>query len=349
MQRKFRSECGFSFFENRKSKIQDRKRAGLFATVLMLLVCGLTAEAQQPAKIPTIGFLSTVPRAAILGRIGAFRDGLRQLGYLEGKNSVIDWRSADNNQDRLPALAAELVRLKVDVIVTAGSPGTRAVKQATSTIPIVMTVDPDPVGNGFVASLARPGGNITGLSALSAQLSGKQLELLKEIDPKLSRAAVLGSSTRPGNAQLLKEAEIAAGTMGLRLQYLDVLNSKDIDTAFGLAHSEHAQAVLVLTGPQLNSRRRQIADLAARNRLPAISERPEFIDEGGLIVYGASINDLSRRAAIYVDKILKGTKPSDLPVEQPTTFELLINLKTAKQIGITIPPNVLARADKVIR
>jgi ABC-type uncharacterized transport system substrate-binding protein len=326
-----------------------RKRAGLFAIVLMLMVCGPRADAQQPGKIPTVGFLSTVPRAAILGRSEAFRDGLRQLGYLEGKNIVIEWRSAENNQDRLPALAAELVHLKVDLIVTAGSPVTRAAKEATSMIPIVMALDPDPVGNGFVASLARPGGNITGLSALSPQLSGKQLELLKEIDPKLCRVAVLGSSTRPGNAQILKEAELAAGTMSIRLQYLDVLNSKDIDTAFRLAHNEHAQAVLVLAGPQLNSRRRQIAELAAKNRLPTIFERPEFIDEGGLIVYGTSINDLSRRAATYVDKILKGIKPSDLPVEQPTTFELLINLKTAKQIGLTIPPNVLARADRVIR
>ena len=326
-----------------------RKTIFCFALSALLFAFSFAVKAQQAGKIPTIGFLSTVPRDAILSRSGAFRDGLRQLGYVEGKNIVIEWRSAENNQDRLPALVIELVHLKVDLIVTAGSPVTRAAKQATSTIPIIMALDPDPVGNGFVVSLARPGGNITGLSALSPQLSGKQLELLKEIDPKLSRVAVLGSSTRPGNAQILKEAELAAGTMSIRLQYLDVLNSKDIDSAFRSAHNEHAQAVLVLTGPQLNSRRRQIADLAAKNRLPAIYERPEFIDEGGLIVYGASITDLSRRAATYVDKILKGAKPAQLPIEQPTKFELLINLKAAKQIGLAIPPNVLARADRVIK
>jgi putative tryptophan/tyrosine transport system substrate-binding protein len=315
----------------------------------LLFVFCFPVEAQQPAKIPIIGYFSVVPRSANPERIAAFRDGLRQLGYVEGKNIVIEWRSAENNQDLLPALAAELVHLKVDLIVTAGSPVTRAAKEATSTIPIVMALDPDPVGNGFVASLARPGGNVTGVSALSPDLSGKQLEILKEIVPKLSRVAVLGSSNRPGNAQIFKEAELASETMSIRLQYLDVLNSKDIDSAFRGARKEHAQAVLVLTGPQLNSRRRQITDLAAKNHLPAIYEREEFINEGGLSVYGASVSDLSRRAATYVDKILKGAKPAELPIEQPTKFELLINLKAAKQIGLTIPPNVLARADRVIR
>jgi putative ABC transport system substrate-binding protein len=327
------------------------KRLQLIAYIVTSLVFALcfSVHAQQPAKIPIIGYFSVVPRSANPERIAAFRDGLRQLGYVERKNIVIEWRSAENNQDLLPALAAELVHLKVDLIVTAGSPVTRAAKEATSTIPIVMALDPDPVGNGFVASLARPGGNVTGVSALSPDLSGKQLEILKEIVPKLSRVAVLGSSNRPGNAQILKEAELAAETMSIRLQYLDVLNSKDIDSAFRGARKEHAQAVLVLTGPQLNSRRRQITDLAAKNHLPAIYEREEFINEGGLSVYGASVSDLSRRAATYVDKILKGAKPAELPIEQPTKFELLINLKTAKQIGLTIPPNVLARADRVIR
>jgi len=242
------------------------KRLRLIACIVTSLVFALclSVHAQQPAKIPIIGYFSVVPRSANPERIAAFRDGLRQLGYVEGKNIVIEWRSAENNQDLLPALAAELVHLKVDLIVTAGSPVTRAAKEATSTIPIVMALDPDPVGNGFVASLARPGGNVTGVSALSPDLSGKQLEILKEIVPKLSRVAVLGSSNRPGNAQILKEAELAAETMSIRLQYLDVLNSKDIDSAFRGARKEHAQAVLVLTGPQLNSRRRQITDLAAR-------------------------------------------------------------------------------------
>jgi putative ABC transport system substrate-binding protein len=209
--------------------------------------------------------------------------------------------------------------------------------------------DPDPVGNGFVASLARPGGNITGLSSLSPEITGKQLELLKEIVPKLSRVAVLGTSTRPGNAQSLTEVELAPGAFGVKLQYLDVLGPKDIETAFRAASKGRAEAVLVLAGPMLNSNRTQIADLAAKNRLPAIYERAEFMNAGGLMFYGASISEMFRCAATYVDKILKGAKPADLPVEQPVKFEFVVNLKAAKQIGLTIPPNVLARADKVIK
>ena len=212
-----------------------------------------------------------------------------------------------------------------------------------------MAFDNDPVGNGFVASLARPGGNITGLSTLAPEISGKQLELLKEIVPKLSRVAVLGTSTNPGNAQALKEMELAAGAFGVQLQYLDVLGPKDIETAFRAASKGRADAVLVLASPVLNSHRTQIADLAVKNRLPAIYRRAEFVEDGGLMSYGVSFTDLSRRAATYVDKILKGAKPADLPVEQPTKFEFIINLKAAKQIGLTIPPNVLARADRVIK
>jgi putative tryptophan/tyrosine transport system substrate-binding protein len=241
------------------------------------------------------------------------------------------------------------VRLKVDVIVTSGPSVTRAVKEATTTIPIVMGFDTDPVGNGFVASLARPGGNITGLSVVSPELSGKQLELLKEIVPKLSRVAVLGTSTNPGNSQALKETELAAGAYKVQLQNLDVLSLKDIETAFRDASKGRAGAVLVLASPIIESHRTQIADLAAKNRLPAIYYAPEFVEAGGLMSYGTSFADLFRRAATYVDKILKGRTPADLPVEQPTKFELVINLKTAKQIGLTIPPNVLARADKVIK
>jgi putative ABC transport system substrate-binding protein len=241
------------------------------------------------------------------------------------------------------------VRLEVDVIVTAGPIPTRAAKEATVTIPIVMAADGDPVGSRFVASLARPGGNITGLSTLAPEISGKQLELLKEILPRLSRMAVLGTSTRPGNAQALRETELAAGAFGVQLQYLDVLDPKDIETTFRAASKGRAEAVLVLASPVLNSQRTQIVDLAIKSRLPAIYWAPEWVEDGGLMSYGVSYTDLYRRAATYVDKILKGAKPADLPVEQPKKFEFIINLKTAKQIGLTIPPNVLARADKVIK
>jgi putative ABC transport system substrate-binding protein len=323
-----------------------------------IIICLLTTallstvpfvEAQQPTKIPRIGFLSTTSLSAVSARIEAFRQGLRELGYVEEKSIIIEWRSAEGKADLLPALAAELVRLKVDIIVTSGSPNTRAAKEATVTIPIVIAQDTDPVGNGFVASLARPGGNITGLSSLASELSGKRLELLREIVPKLSRVAVFGTSTRPGNAQSLKETELAAKAFGVKLQYLDVLGPKDIETAFRAASKGRAEAVLVLGGPVLNSHRTQIADLAAKNRLPAVYEQAEYVDAGGLMSYGVSLPDLFRRAATYVDKILKGRKPADLPVEQPTKFEFIVNLKAAKQIGLTIPPNVLARADKVIR
>jgi putative ABC transport system substrate-binding protein len=307
------------------------------------------ATAQQPTKVPRIGFLATVSPSIISDRVEAFRQGLRELGYVEGKTIVIEWRYAEGKADRLPGLAAELVNLKVDLIVSVAPLPTRFAKEATSTIPIVMAQDTDPVGNGFVASLAQPGGNITGLATLAPEISGKQLELLKETVPKLSRVAVLGTSTRPGNAQIVKATELAAATFGVRLQYLDVLSSKDIETAFRAASKGRAEAVLVLAGPVLNSHRTQIADLAAKNRLPAIYERAEFMDAGGLMYYGASISEMFRRAATYVDKILKGAKPADLPVEQPKKFEFIINLKAAKQIGLTIPPNVLVRADKVIK
>jgi putative ABC transport system substrate-binding protein len=282
-------------------------------------------------------------------RIEALRQGLHELGYVEGKNIVIEWRSAEGKLDRVPALAAELVRLKVDVIVTGGATDTRAAKEATNTIPIVMAQDSDPVGSGFVASLARPGGNITGLSTLAPEVSGKRLELLKEIIPKLSRVAVLGISTRPGNAQSLKEVELAAGALKVKLQFLDVLDPKDIEAAFRAASKGRAEAVLVLQSPFFNSQRKQLVDLAIKSRLPATYPQTEYTEAGGLMYYGANTPDLFRRAATYVDKILKGTKPADIPVEQPRKFELIINLKAAKQIGLTIPPNVLVRADRVIK
>jgi len=337
--------------DNRKSKIQNRKLVGIFAIGVTFAFGGAVATAQQPKKVPRIGYLSAgASLSAISARTEAFRRGLRELGYMEGKNIVIEWRSSEGKADRVPGLAAELVRLKVDVIVTAGTTVTRAAKEATSTIPIVMAQDSDPVGSGFVASLARPGGNITGLATLRMELSGKQLEILKEIIPKLSRVAFFGTSTDPANAQSLRETELAAGTFGVKVQYLDVLSPKDIETAFRAAGKGRADAVLILVaGTVANSRRTEFAELAVKNRLPAIYYQREYVEAGGLMSYGVSVTDLDRRAATYVDKILKGRQPADLPVEQPTKFELIINLKAAKQIGLTIPPNVLVRADKVIR
>jgi putative tryptophan/tyrosine transport system substrate-binding protein len=326
-----------------------KQTMAIFALCAMLFAHCLPALAQQPGKIPRIGFLFVNFPSSTPARYEAFRQRLRELGYVEGKNIVIESRSAEGKVDRLPALLDELVRLKVDVIVTTGPSGTRAAKEASVTIPIVMAADIDPVGSGFVASLARPAGNITGLSSLSPELSGKRLELLKEIVPRLARVAVLGTSTVPGNAQALRETELAARAFKVKLQYLDVLGAKDIEVAFRAASKERADGVLVLTGQVLNSHRTRVVDLAVKSRLPAIYNLPEFVEAGGLVSYAANSTDLYRRAAIYVDKILKGAKPADLPVEQPMKFELIINLKAAKQIGLTIPPNVLARADKVIR
>jgi putative tryptophan/tyrosine transport system substrate-binding protein len=319
----------------------------LLPSVLLLSVS--LAQAQQPTKISRIGFLGASSASTLAARIEALRQGLRELGYVEGKSIVIEYRWAEGKFDRLPALAAELVRLKVDVIVTGGTTSTRAAKKATVTIPIVMGFDNDPVGNGFVASLAHPGGNITGLSTLAPEISGKQLELLKEIVPRLSRVAVLGSSTTPGTAQARREIELAAGALKVQLQYVDVLSPKDIETAFQAASKGHADAVLALTNPILNQNRKALADLAVKNRLPAIYYSAEFVEDGGLMTYSVSTTDPFRRAAVYVDKILKGAKPAELPVEQPQKFEFIINLKAAKQIGLSIPPNVLVRADKVIK
>jgi putative ABC transport system substrate-binding protein len=281
-------------------------------------------------------------------RTDAFRQGLRDLGYAEGKNIVIEWRYAEGKLDRLDEFAAEFVRLNVDVIVTAAPSSTRAAKKATSRIPIVMAWDNDPVANGFIASLARPGGNITGLSSLAPEITGKQLELLKETVPRLSRVAVLRTPNLPA-AQMLREAEPAARAFKVQLQYLDVGDPKDIETAFREARKGRAGAVLVLASPILESHRTQVAELAAKYRLPAMFWASETVEAGGLMSYGAKVVDMYRRAAVFVDKILKGTKPTDLPVEQPIKLEFIVNLKTAKQIGMTIPPNVLVRADKVIR
>jgi putative ABC transport system substrate-binding protein len=349
MNHKLRNRFSDFRSDNPKSTIQNRKWVGLVALGFTFAIGGAVAQAQQPTKIPRIGYLGGLSLSENAARIGAFRQGLRDLGYVEGKNIVIEWRSADGKFDRLPALAAELVRLKVDVIVSAAPVVTRPVKEATKTIPIVMTFDDDPVSNGFIASLAQPGGNITGLSTLSPEISGKQLELLKETIPRLSRVAVLGMSTRPGNAQALKEVELAAGALKVKLQYLDVLDPKDIEIAFRAASKGSVQAILVLGNPVLNSQRTRVIDHAVKSRLPAIYPRPEFVEDGGLMFYGASITESYRRAATYVDKILKGRTPQDLPVEQPMKFEFIVNLKAAKAIGLTIPPNVLVRANKVIK
>ncbi len=319
----------------------------LLLTLFLLTISFV--EAQQPKKIPRIGYLVAGNSSDISARTEAFRQGLRELGYVEGKNIIIEFRYAEGKLDRLRDLAAELVRLKVVVIVTAGPQSTRAAKEATVTIPIVMGFDNDPVGSGFVASLARPGGNITGLSTLAPEISGKQLELLKEIVPRVSRVAILGNSTDPGNAQVVGETERAAAALGVQQLSLDVRAPEDIETAFRAAGKGRADAVLVLPSFLLTSQRKQLVDLAAKSRFPAIYDRREFVEDGGLMTYAVSSTDLFRRAATYVDKILKGAKPADLPVEQPTKFELVINLKAARQIGLTIPPNVLARADKVIR
>ena len=349
MNEKFNFRALNSCSENLKAKIQNLKWLGLSVIAFVLVVTGAVAQAQQPPKGPRIGFLTANDLSALAARIEALRQGLRELGHVEGKNMVIEYRYAEGKLDRLPALAAELVRLKVDIIVSAGPQSTRAVKEATVTIPIVMAFDFDPVGNGFVASLARPGGNITGLSTLAPEISGKQLELLKEIVPRLSRVAVLGNSTDPGNAQVVAETERAAVTLGVRHLYLDVRAPEDIETGFRAASKGHADAVLSLSSFLFISQRKQLVDLAVKSRLPAIYDRAEYVEDGGLMTYSVSQTDLFRRAATYVDKILKGRTPADLPVEQSTKFEPIINLKAAKQIGLTIPPNVLARADKVMK
>jgi len=317
---------------------------------VMLLAVAAGAEAQQTKKVPLIGYLLVQSRSTASNRIEPFREGLRELGYVEGKNIVIEWRFAEEKIDRISALAAELSRLKVDIIVTTGRIPTRAAKEASSTIPIVMTQDSDPVANGFVASLARPGGNITGLSTLAPELTGKRVDLLKEVIPTISRLAVFGTSTTPGNAQLLREVELAAGAFGVKIQYLDVLTPKDIETAFRAANKGRAEAVLMMVAGFIAlPHRTEIVELAAKSRLPAIHTNSLYVDAGGLMSYSANLTDLDRRAATYVDKILKGAKPADLPVEQPKKFEFVINLKAAKQIGLAIPPNVLARADRVIK
>ena len=323
-------------------------RAKILVYVLPILIFSNThlAEAQQPAKVRKVGVL----RADSPPNLSAetFQQAMRDLGYVEGKNIFIEYRYAEGKVDRLPNLAEELVRLNVDVIWALG-PAVSHAKNATKTIPIVITHVGDPVGSGLVASLARPGGNITGLSGLAPELGGKRLELLKEVILKLSRVAVFGNPTTPANAQSLREMERVAGELGVKLQYLEVQSPKEIEPTLLAASKGRAQAVLINRTPVTAVHYARIAELAIKNRLPTMYADREFVEAGGLMSYGADYIFMYRRAAVYVDKILKGTKPADLPVEQPTKFELVINLKTAKQIGLTIPPNVLARADEVIK
>jgi putative ABC transport system substrate-binding protein len=317
----------------------------LTVSAMLLAIC-LQAEAQQPKKVPRIGFLSSTPDAQ-KDRVAAFQKGLRELGYLEGQNIVIDYRWTSGKNERFPDLAAELVRLKVDVIVTT-SGGIQAAMDATKTIPIVMATSGDPVASGYVVSLAQPGGNVTGLSQMAPELGGKRLELLKEVLKKLSVVAVLFWAVDRGQAAQMREVEVAARELGVQLQIVKVSEPNDLENAFSAMIKGRANGLIPLAGANFTYRG-QIADLAAKSRLPAIYPNREFVDAGGLMSYGPDITENYRRAAVFVDKILKGTKPADIPVEQPTKFEFVINLKAAKQIGLTIPPNVLARADKVIR
>jgi ABC-type uncharacterized transport system substrate-binding protein len=311
-----------------------------------LLAAPRAAEAEQLSKVPRIGVLEA---NRLLGPDTAFHDGLRQFGYVEGRNIAIEWRWAGESAERFPELAAELVRLKVEVIVATNNPAVAAAQKATTTIPVVMVLATDPVRLGFVSSLARPGGNITGLTIQSPELAGKRLQLLKEIVPNLTRVAVLWDPTEPGRRQLVKEAELAAPTLGLQILTLQARDAREVRGAFTAMTKERVGAVLVYGSSLLAAQRAAIADLAAKNRLPTMCVAQEWMDAGFVMSYGASLNDMYRRAPYFVDRILKGAKPADLPVEQPIKFELVINLKTAKALGLTIPQSLLVRADEVIQ
>jgi len=333
--------------ENPKSKIQNAM-AGLFAIVVALTLCGAMTQAQQSGKIFRIGFLdaSTASGSAVL--LEAFQRELSRLGWIEGKNFTIEYRFAEQNDERLPELAADLVRLKVDLIVVTSTPPALAAKRATTNIPMVMVNAGDPLAAGLVASLARPGGNITGFSSLSAELITKRLEILKDAIPKLARVGLFWPGI--GQQSQLKEVRAAASALKLTLQEIKTqADAEGLESAFQTAKQKQVGAIMTTSNRPFFAARKRIVELAGKNRLPAVYFQKEFVDEGGLMSYGADYADLFRRAAVYVDKILKGAKPADLPVQQATKFEFVINLKAAKKIGLTIPPNVLARADKVIK
>jgi ABC-type uncharacterized transport system substrate-binding protein len=335
---------------SRRKATGNSKKAKAFGLVLcaMLLVFCLSAEAQQTKKIPRIGYL-TLSSSSPSPLQEAFRDGLRQLGYIEGQNIHVEYRYAAGKVEKLNEIAAELVGLKPDVIVAANTQSIEASRRATKTIPIVFPVTFDPVASGFVTSLARPGGNLTGLTTLNQEVAGKRVELLKEVLPKLSLVAVFRDPTNTGSLFALKETEAAANHLGIRTQILEVRNGDEFEGAVKTAIKERAQALILLPDNLFIRQPSLMIDLVTKNRLPTMFGDHESVEAGGLMYYGANLADLYRRAATYVDKILKGAKPADLPVQQPMKFEFVINLKAAKQIGLTIPPNVLARADKVIR
>jgi ABC-type uncharacterized transport system substrate-binding protein len=314
--------------------------------VALFTVC-FSALAQKPAKIHRIGYLAA--RSSPEPRDEGFRQGLRDLGYIEGKNIAIEYRYARGKIEELTGFVAEMVRLNVDVIVATGTPAAQRAKQATSVIPIVIAIGDDPVEMGLIASLAHPGGNVTGVTTLATELRGKMLELLKEVVPRLRRIAALWSPVDPRFVLNFKESEAAARSLGLQLQSLKVRGLDELESAFRAATKERAEALIMLRAPVINAHLKRIADIAIKSRIPAIHNDSVFVEAGGLISYGTDFPHLYRRAAHYVDRILKGTKPADLPVEQPTRFELTVNLKTARQIGLTIPQRVLTRADKVIR
>ena len=319
--------------------------------LLVLLLASFVgpAAAQPPERMPLVGYISPGSSSDPfrLRRLEAFRQGLRELGYVEGRNIALELRWAEGKYDRYPALAADLVRLKVHVIVTVGGAATQAAQRATRTTPIIMSVN-DPLGSGLVASLARPGGNLTGTSIMASDLVGKQLEVFKQAVPEVSRVALLGNPANPGSAPQLREAEAAARAIRVRLQALEARAPRDIASAFAAMTRARAGALIVLADAIFRNRRKQIADLAVNSRLPSVSVIPEYADAGGFIVYGADLRDSERRAAVFVDKGLRGAKPGDLPVEQPAEFDLIIYLKTARTLGITIAPSVLVRADRVI-
>jgi putative ABC transport system substrate-binding protein len=315
----------------------------------MLLALSLSAGAQQPARIPRIGILIAAPASVQSTQVEAFRRRLRELGYVEGQNIFIEYRYAEGKLERLPDLAADLVRLKVDVIVASAPRAVFAAKKASTTIPIVFAIATDPVGLGLVSSLARPGGNITGLSLMAPDLDGKRLELLKEAFPTVARVAFLWFPGGPTGNLALTDMEAPAKALGVKIQSLEVRSLEDIASAFARAKREGAQALITTPHSLITSQQRQVLDFAAKNRLPAMYPASEFVEAGGLMSYGPNYADLWRRAADFVDRILKGAKPADIPVEQPKKFEFIVNLKAAKQIGLTIPPNALVRADKVIK
>jgi putative tryptophan/tyrosine transport system substrate-binding protein len=331
------------------TRVRSGRMVLLVALALGLLWAPLAAHAQQPGNVPRIGVLSTGSPPATLPRFEPFIQRLHELGYVEGQTIALEYRFADGKHERLPGLAAELIDLNVDVIVTSGTPAAVAAKHATSMIPIIIAIAADPVGEGLVASLAWPGGNVTGMANLDTELSGKRLEILKEVIPGLSRVAILWNPANPAHRAALGENEVAARALGVQLQPVEARAPHEFTSAFSAMSRERASALMLLADSMFGSHRAQVVELAAKSRLPSLFWVKDFVAAGGLMSYGASYPDLLRRAATYVDKILKGAKPADLPMEQPTKFELVINLKTAQALGLTIPPTLLFQADEVLR